>query len=124
MKLEAVRIPPRLRGFAAGDAEVFDVRLDGARVAEITPSREASCGTLLSALVDAHAHIDKNYTVREVGAAEGNLFAAIQRTAAHRAGWTADALRARMERALDEAWRAGTRALRTHLDWVGQDAPV
>ena len=124
MKLEAVRIPPRLRGFPAGDAEVFDVRLDGAQVAEITPTREASRGTLLSALVDAHAHIDKNYTVREVGAAEGNLFAAIQRTAAHRAGWTADALRARMERALDEAWRAGTRALRTHLDWVGQDAPV
>ena len=39
-------------------------------------------GTLLSAMVDAHAHIDKNYTVREVGAAQGNLFAAIERMAA------------------------------------------
>jgi len=124
MKLEALRIPPRLRGFAAGDAEVFDVSLDGAQVAAIEPSRQPARGTLLSAPVDAHTHIDKNYTVRDVGAAEGNLFAAIERTAAHRAGWTAEALRARMERALGEAWRAGTRALRTHLDWIGDDPPA
>ncbi|VTU41052.1 Cytosine deaminase [Variovorax sp. PBS-H4] len=124
MKLEAVRIPPRLRGFAADGAEVFDVVLDGARVAAIAPSREAARGTLLSAFVDAHAHIDKNYTVQDVGAAEGSLFTAIERMAAHRASWTAETLRARMTRALDEAWRAGTRALRTHLDWIGDDAPA
>ncbi|MDR6534794.1 amidohydrolase family protein [Variovorax soli] len=124
MKLEAVRIPPRLRGFPAGDAEVFDVTLDRAQVAAVTASRQPARGTLLSALVDAHTHIDKNYTVREVRAAEGDLSTAIARTAAHRAGWTAEALHARMEHALDEAWRAGTRALRTHLDWPGDDTPV
>lgn len=124
MRLEALRIPPRLRGFAAGGAEVFDVLIDGAQVAAIEPGRRPAQGTLLSALVDAHAHIDKNYTVQEVGAAEGNLFAAIERMAAHRAGWTPEALRARMERALDEAWHAGTRALRTHLDWTGPEAPA
>jgi len=125
MKLEAVRIPPCLRGFEAGDAEqVFDVTLVGAQVAAIEASEQPARGTLLSAMVDAHAHIDKNYTVREVGAAEGNLFAAIGRTAAHRAHWTADALRSRMRRALDEAWHAGTRALRTHLDWAGAEAPA
>jgi cytosine deaminase len=123
-KLEAVRIPARLRGFAAGDAEVFDVMLAGAQVEAIVPSRQPARGTLLSAMVDAHAHIDKNYTVREAGAAEGNLFAAIERMAAHRAGWTAQSLRTRMSRALDEAWRAGTRALRTHLDWGGAGAPL
>ncbi|CAN7693974.1 amidohydrolase family protein [Variovorax sp. LjRoot130] len=124
MRLEAVRIPPRLRGFAARDAEVFDVTLVGAQVATIEASELPARGTLLSAMVDAHAHIDKNYTVREVGAAEGNLFAAIGRMAAHRAHWTGDALRARMERALHEAWRAGTRALRTHLDWNSAEAPA
>jgi cytosine deaminase len=124
MKLEAVRIPARLRGFAAGRANVFDVVLAGARVASIAPSSQPARGILLSALVDAHAHIDKNYTVREVGAAEGNLFRAIERMATHRAGWTAEALQARMTRALDEAWRAGTRALRTHLDWTGDEAPA
>ena len=124
LRLEAVRIPARLRGFAAGDAEVFDVTLVGAQVEAIAPSRQPARGTLLSAMVDAHAHIDKNYTVREAGAAEGNLFAAIERMAAHRARWTAQSLHARMSRALDEAWRAGTRALRTHLDWGGAEAPV
>ncbi|MDM0081369.1 amidohydrolase family protein [Variovorax sp. J31P179] len=123
-RLEAVRIPARLRGFQAGEAEVFDVTLSGAQVEAIVPSRQPARGTLLSAMVDAHAHIDKNYTVREAGAAEGNLFAAIERMAAHRARWTAQSLRTRMLRALDEAWRAGTRALRTHLDWGGAEAPV
>ncbi|MGJ7509540.1 amidohydrolase family protein [Variovorax sp. GT1P44] len=124
MKLEGVRIPPRLRGFAAGAADVFDVTLAGARVASIEPSAQSARGMLLSGLVDAHAHIDKNYTVREVGAAEGNLFAAIGRMAAHRMHWTADGLRSRMRRALDEAWHAGTRALRTHLDWGAAEPPI
>ena len=123
MKLEAVRIPPRLRAFAGAD-EVFDVSIDGGVVKSIEPSTQAARGTLLSGLVDAHVHIDKNYTVREVGAAEGDLFAAIGRMAAHRAGWTADALRIRMTRALDDAWRSGTRAVRTHLDWGEPTAPA
>jgi len=124
MRLEAVRIPPRLRAFAARGAEVFDVSIEGGVVKAIEPSTQPARGTLLSGLVDAHAHIDKNYTVREVGAAEGDLFAAIGRMAAHRAGWTADALRARMTRALDDAWRVGTRAMRTHLDWNEASAPA
>ncbi|RZI97450.1 MAG: amidohydrolase [Variovorax sp.] len=124
MKLEAVRIPAALRGFAADGAEVFDVELDGAQVGRIVPSLAPARGILLSAMVDAHAHIDKTYTVREAGAAEGDLFVAIQRMAAHRAGWTASTLRARMQRALEEAWRAGTRALRTHLDWDDGEAPI
>ncbi|GAA4359119.1 cytosine deaminase [Variovorax defluvii] len=124
MRLEALRIPPRLHGFDGGGAEVFDLQIEGAQVVAVEPSRHPARGTLLSATVDAHVHLDKNYTVREVGPAEGNLFAAIQRIAVHRAGWTADGLRARMERALAEAWQAGTRAVRTHLDWIGTDAPA
>jgi len=122
MRLEAVRIPPPLRGFDAGDAQVFDLVLAEGRVAAIAPSAQPARGTVLSAPVEAHAHIDKNYTVQEVGAAQGDLFTAIARMAAHRAGWTGEALRPRMERALQEAWRCGTRALRTHLDW-GQPEP-
>ncbi len=123
MKLEAVRIPARLRGFDS-DAQVFDLTLAGAHVESIAPSTRPARGMLLPALVDAHAHIDKNYTVQEVGAAEGNLFAAIERMAARRAHWGAEVLHARMQRALAEAWQAGTRALRTHIDWVTADAPA
>ncbi|MET3493779.1 amidohydrolase family protein [Variovorax boronicumulans] len=126
MKLEALRIPAPLRGFACGDAQVFDITLDGDKVAAIAPSasQTKAQGTLLSALVEAHAHIDKNYTVQEVGAAQGNLFAAIERMEKHRAGWTAETLRLRMERALRDAWQSGTRALRTHIDWVQPEAPA
>lgn len=124
MKLEAVRIPPRLRGFAAGDADVFDVTLEGAFVESIEPSRRQARGTLLSAMVDAHAHIDKSFTVQEVGAARGDLFAAIERNRENRAQWSADKLRARMQRALRELWSAGTRAMRTHLDWPGAETPA
>ncbi|RSZ38401.1 MULTISPECIES: amidohydrolase family protein [unclassified Variovorax] len=126
MKLEALRIPAPLRGFAAGDAQLFDVTLAGDKVASITPSaqQQHANGTLLSAPVEAHAHIDKNYTVQDVGAAEGNLFVAIERMNRHRESWTGESLRLRMERALRDAWRSGTRALRTHLDWVQPEPPA
>ncbi|KQX29857.1 amidohydrolase family protein [Variovorax sp. Root434] len=126
MKFEALRIPVPLRGFAAGDAQLFDVTLAGDRVGSIVASaqQQHARGTLLSALVEAHAHIDKNYTVQDVGAAQGNLFAAIDRMNKHRDSWTGESLRLRMERALHDAWQSGTRALRTHLDWVQPEPPA
>lgn len=126
MKLEALRIPAPLRGFAAGDAQLFDIVLAGDKVASIAPSaqQQHAKGTLLSALVEAHAHIDKNYTVQDVGAAQGNLFVAIERMNRHRESWTGESLRLRMERALRDAWLSGTRALRTHLDWVQPEPPA
>lgn len=126
MKLEALRIPAPLRGFAAGDAQLFDVIIEGDKVASITPSaqQQQANGTLLSAPVEAHAHIDKNYTVQDVGAAQDNLFVAIERMNRHRESWTGESLRLRMERALQDAWLSGTRALRTHLDWVQPEPPA
>ncbi|WP_454905670.1 amidohydrolase family protein [Variovorax gossypii] len=126
MKLEALRIPAPLRGFGAGDAQLFDIVLAAGKVESITPSAEQkhARGTLLSALVEAHAHIDKNYTVQDVGAAQGNLFVAIDRMNKHRDSWTGESLRLRMERALHDAWQCGTRALRTHLDWVQAEPPA
>ena len=126
MKLEALRIPVPLRGFAAGDAQLFDVTLAGDRVGSVVASaqQQHARGTLLSALVEAHAHIDKNYTVQDVGAAQGNLFAAIDRMNKHRDSWTGESLRLRMERALHDAWQSGARALRTHLDWVQPEPPA
>lgn len=119
MKIDSVLIPPRLRAFdAPGDPrQTFDVVLQGGTVQSIRPSAAPARGLLMSAPVDAHVHIDKSYTVEDVGAAEGNLFAAITRMAEHRATWTTASLTPRMGRAVQEAWQSGTRALRTHLDW-------
>ena len=126
MKLEALRIPAPLRAFDAGGAQVFDIALTGGKVESIAPSadQQHARGTLLSALVEAHAHIDKNYTVQDVGAAQGNLFAAIDRMNRHRDSWTGESLRLRMERALHDAWQCGTRALRTHLDYLRAKAAL
>jgi cytosine/creatinine deaminase len=121
--LQALAIPEPLRGFDS-DAVVFDVTLGGGCVASIQPTRDAACATLVSAFVDAHVHLDKTHTVNEVGATQGDLFAAIERMAVHRAGWTASDLHTRMSRALHQAWRSGTRAVRTHLDWVQRETPV
>ena len=124
MQLHALHISRALRAFDAGAAEVFDVTLAGARVAAIAPSAQPARGLLISAPVEAHAHIDKNYTVEETGAAQGDLFSAIRRMEEHRARWSNTTLHQRMERALQEAWIFGTRALRTHLDWGSAEPPA
>jgi cytosine deaminase len=124
--LASVLIPPRVRGFddgGRGPGQAWHVALDGDRIAAIAPVDTAPMGTLLPAFADAHVHLDKTFTVQEVGAAQGDLFAAIARMAEHRATWTAGDLHRRMSQALEQAWRCGTRAMRTHLDWVERDAP-
>ena len=126
MQLRSMRIPPCLRGsFEHLPAQqAFDLWVEGGDVMGIVPTAAPARGTVLSALVDAHVHLDKTYTVADVGAARGDLGAAIARSAAHRATWTPDDVRRRMARALEDAWQCGTRAMRTHLDWVSAEPPV
>lgn len=124
MRLESLHIPRGLRGEGLAAAEVFDVALDEGRVASVAPARDATArGTLISCPVDAHVHIDKNYSVREVGPANGDLFAAIGRMETHRAAWTHEHIAQRMERAAQQAFGFGSRALRTHLDWTTPEPP-
>ncbi len=125
MQLQAVLIPPALRGFddGRGSGQAYAVRLSGAQVAAIEPVDAPAQGTLLPALADVHVHLDKNFTVQQVGATQGDLFAAIERMAEHRRHWSGPDLYRRMSQGLEQAWRAGTRAMRTHLDWVERDPP-
>ena len=80
-------------------------------------------GMLIPALADVHVHLDKTYVVDEVGAPDGDLFKAIGLMAAHRDGWTGEAIHQRMARAITEAYACGTRAMRTHLDWPTAQPP-
>jgi cytosine deaminase len=126
MRLANVLLPRRVRGFDDGlpDTQAYDVVLEGPRVAQVRASAGAAEGLLLPGFVEAHAHIDKTYTVHETGAAHGDLFTAIERMAQRRGQWTAEDIRPRMERAVEEAWRSGTRALRTHIDWTEPQPPA
>ena len=127
-----VRIPRCVRGFfsdSVSDLDVFDIFVENGALAGINPAQSAITSIangkqmLLPAFVDLHVHIDKTFVVDEVGAAEGDLFAAIDRMAKHRDGWSAEHIETRMQRALEEAYAKGCRALRTHLDWMSKDAP-
>ncbi len=124
--LRSVAIPHTLRGFDTHPHHrTFDVHLAQGQVQRINPSdADEPKAWLISAPVDLHTHLDKSYTVGEVGAAQGDLGTAIARMAQHRSTWTADDLHQRMSRALQDAWQHGTRALRTHLDWVEAPAPL
>ena len=131
--IQGVRIPRSLRGFEivgdGADTDLFDIYIEKEHVAGIKPAQSAINSIvsepriLLPAFVDLHVHIDKTFVVDEVGAAEGDLFAAIHRMAEHRDGWSAEQIESRMQRAITEAYANGTRAMRTHLDWMGKDAP-
>jgi cytosine/creatinine deaminase len=127
-ELKSIQIPRSVRGFAS-EADSFDIDIENGQVAGIKSAKSAmNSGVskpqmLLPAFVDLHLHIDKTFVVDEVGAAEGDLFAAIDRMAKHRDGWSAEQIEARMERALQEAYANGCRGLRTHLDWMNKDAP-
>ncbi len=138
MKLENVFIPQCVHGFDI-EGDFFDVDIRDRTVATIKPSqfaphtgsnsipagldRKPTLGTLLPAFVDLHVHIDKTYVINEVGAAEGDLFKAIAMMAQLRDEWTPSDLRHRMQRAISQAYDCGTRAMRTHLDWVTADTP-
>jgi cytosine/creatinine deaminase len=132
MKISNVIIPASLRAFGlpadAPEPAIFDVYVENGLVSHIDSAQQAADnvanGILIPALVDAHVHIDKTYVVHEVGAADGDLYKAIGLMAEHRAGWTAQDIATRMERALQEAYTHGTRALRTHLDWPQRDQPL
>ena len=126
MRLENIIIPACVRGFSL-DVDRFDIEIQNSAVAHVKRAQAApdsiASGTLLPCLVDAHVHIDKTYVVDEVGAADGDLFKAITLMGQHRTKWTALEITTRMHRAVEDAYRHGTRAMRTHLDWTDDVTP-
>jgi cytosine/creatinine deaminase len=126
--LKSIHIPRSVRGFSS-DTDFFDIFIENGQLVGIENAQSAinsgvnTAQMLLPTFVDLHVHIDKTFVVDEVGAAEGDLYSAINRMAEHRDGWSAPQIESRMQRAMAEAYVNGTRAMRTHLDWMGKDAP-
>jgi cytosine/creatinine deaminase len=126
--LKSIHIPRSVLGFSSG-ADFFDIFIENGQLVRIDKAQGAinsgvnTAQMLLPAFVDLHVHIDKTFVVDEVGAAEGDLYSAINRMAEHRDGWSAPQIESRMQRAIAEAYVNGTRAMRTHLDWMDKDAP-
>ena len=125
-----------------GQPELADIRVTQGCIASITPragsvdtaSNQANLGVniwdlkgalVLPALVDAHTHLDKTFTLPRMGAVKPGLLGAIAGMMDDRSRWTTDDVRQRAEQALTWAYRSGVSHMRTHCDWWEADgAPI
>ncbi|MCA0942322.1 amidohydrolase family protein [Salipiger pacificus] len=113
-----------LNGVAlAGRDGHWDVSLQGARIAALTPSNGQGGGLLLPCFADAHVHLDKTFTAARVPARPQSLHEAIELMAGDKPNWTADDLRQRAAHGLRRAFANGTKAMRTHVDWTEAEVP-
>lgn len=113
-----------LQGCRLPDGRLVDLgTLDG-KIKEIgsltgRPSHRAvDCGGLVltPGLVDAHIHLDKAFLSERAPSVEGTVAEALRVTAEAKRRFTVDDIRARARRALDQAVRAGTTAMRSHVE--------
>jgi cytosine/creatinine deaminase len=111
-----------------GQPALADVGIAQGSIVSLTPNAPSAfaidastwdlAGALvLPALVDAHTHLDKTFTLPRMGSITPGLLGAIEAMMLDRRSWTADDVRSRAEQALQWAWQAGVSHLRTHCDW-------
>jgi cytosine deaminase len=113
-----------LRGArVAGRDGLADIAIADGRIAALggapwTAARTIDLGGALvtPGLVDAHIHLDKGLLADRVEAPEGTLAEAIRVTGDAKRAFTAADIQARARRVLDMAVRAGTTAMRTHVE--------
>lgn len=102
-----------------------DIDIQGALIADIRPaSGQETGGVVLPLFADSHVHLDKTYTAARTGMMTRGLMEAIDAIEADRSNWTHDDVQGRAIRALERAWRHGTGAMRSHVDWMSADIPV
>ena len=115
----------------AGQPVLADLTLDAGRISAVSPAEAAAGHThdwdlqgalVLPGLVEAHAHIDKTFTLPRMGKVQPGLLGAIDAMMADRLHWTAADVHARASLALGWAWTAGCVHLRTHVDWWEADS--
>ena len=122
-----------------GQPELADIRMMQGCIASITPSTgsvdkasnqanlegsiwDLSGALVLPALVDAHTHLDKTFTLPRMGAIKPGLLGAIAAMMDDRSRWTTADVHQRAEQALTWAYRAGVSHMRTHCDWWDADS--
>lgn len=83
------------------------------------PLRLATLPLALTPPVEPHAHLDKAFSAASFPNREGTMEAALQINQREARERTAEQVLERGERALQQAWRYGLRAIRTHVDSLG-----
>lgn len=98
--------------------------LASGRIAAIEPTPEPATQTVLPLPVEPHVHLDKAGTIARCRPDAPGLFGAIEAMARDKANWTAGDLRTRIAAGMEEAWAAGCRAIRSHVDWTEPGVPL
>ncbi len=106
------------------NGQTVAIMLQGARIATVTPVAGPARATIIPLPVEPHVHLDKAFTAHRAPRTEPGLFGAIAAMDQDKLHWTADDLRTRIHRGLSEAYAAGVRALRSHVDWPGAAMPL
>lgn len=73
----------------------------------------------LTPLVEAHAHLDKVFSAPQFANLAGTMEEAMETNRREAAQRTPEQVGERAERALEQAWRYGLRAIRSHIDSLG-----
>lgn len=94
------------------------------RIVAIDPMPGPATQTAIPLPVEPHVHLDKAFTIHRARADKPGLFGAIEAMAADKARWTPLDLLTRIEDGMDEAWSAGVRAIRSHIDWNEPEVPL
>ncbi len=113
-----------LRSCRLPDGRTVDLGTLEGRIAEIgslaerPARRRVDCGNrvLTPGLVDAHIHLDKALLSERAPSIEGTVAEALRVTAEAKRAFTVDDIRSRARRVLDAAVRAGTTAMRSHVE--------
>ncbi|MEV4205117.1 amidohydrolase family protein [Nocardia salmonicida] len=112
------------RACIADDADLVDIAVTDGVITAIGPAlpdigtTEIDCATrvVIPGLIESHVHLDKALLDRQRSAPDGTLGGAIEVTGELKRGFTADGVRDRARRVLDQAITHGTTALRAHPD--------
>ena len=106
-------------GYLNGDL----VLRKGRAVALAPVAASGTARLVLPKLTEPHVHLDKCHTVDRLPHVGGDLRAAIEAQRRDKRNWSAEDLRSRMARGIEELIEAGCGTVRTHVDWGhGPDA--
>lgn len=117
-------VPRAFGGDLDNDCLRGDLIVEGNRVVALEASEpSATPRVLIPALSEPHCHLDKCHSIHRIGNVGGDLIHALTAQRADKEHWTADDLRQRMAKGLNEAVASGCRYLRSHIDWGDDIAP-
>jgi cytosine/creatinine deaminase len=113
-----------LRGARLPDRDgLVDIAIAGERILAVDPVARPARETIdlgarlvTPGLVESHIHLDKALLTERVTATAGTLEEAIRVTGQAKRSFTAEDIAARARRVLDMAVRAGTTAMRSHVE--------